>query len=115
MKALVRRGVATDLTAQLSLQEIEAGCAAGIALLDKPQAQIQAEIAGTEVARRVRNALEAQLPGRVRQLRVSATEKFVILSGSCNSYHTKQLAQHAAMELLHAERLVNDIAVVPPK
>jgi hypothetical protein len=115
MEALVRRGSATDLAMQLSLQEVEASYAAGIALLEKPQAQVQAELAGAEVARRVRDQLEAQLPGRIRQLRVSATEKFVILSGSCGSYHTKQLAQHVAMELLQTERLINDIAVLAPK
>jgi osmotically-inducible protein OsmY len=115
MKALVRRGPATELARQLSLREVEASYAAGLALLEKPWSAVQAEIASEEVARRVRDELEAQLPGRIRQLRVSATEKFVILSGSCNSYHTKQLAQHAAMELLDSERLINDIAVVAPK
>lgn len=121
MKALVRRSPATDLALQLSLreqlflQETEASYAAGLALLEKPRALVQAEIACEETARRVRDELEAQLPGRIRQLRVSATEKFVILSGSCGSYHTKQLAQHAAMELLDTQRLVNDIAVVVPK
>ena len=115
MKALVRRSDATDLAQQLSLQEVEASYAAGLALLEKPQSLIKAEIASEEVARRVRDELESQLPGRIRQLRVCATEKFVILSGSCGSYHTKQLAQHVAMELLDGERLINDIAVSPPK
>lgn len=115
MKALVRRGIATDHAAQLSLQEIEASYSAGLALLEKPHSQVQAELASEEVARRVRDDLETQLPGRIRQLRVSATEKFVILSGSCGSYHTKQLAQHVAMELLTEQRLINDIAVIPPK
>jgi osmotically-inducible protein OsmY len=115
MKALVRRGVATDLAMQLSLREVDASYAAGLVLLEKPQSLRQAEIASEEIVRRVRDELEAQLPGRIRQLRVTATEKFVILSGSCSSYHTKQLAQHAAMELLNSERLINDIAVVVPK
>ncbi len=115
MKALVRRGPAADLAAQLSLQEVEASYSAGIAVLEKPQMQLQSALAGEELARRVRDELETQLPGRVRQLRVSATEKFVILSGSCSSYHTKQLAQHVAMELLDTERLINDIKVLPPR
>jgi osmotically-inducible protein OsmY len=115
MKTLVRRSLAADLTQQLSLREIEASYAAGLALMEKPQALLQAEIASEEIAQRVRDELEAQLPGRIRQLRVSATEKFVILSGACNSYHTKQLAQHAAMELLDSERLINDITVSAPK
>lgn len=115
MNALVRRGMATDLAVQHSLREVDASYVAGLALLDKPRVLLQAEIASEEIARRVRDELEAQLPGRIRQLRVSATAKFVILSGSCGSYHTKQLAQHAAMELLGSVRLINDIAVVVPK
>lgn len=115
MKALVRCGPAIDLATQLSLLEIEASYTAGIAALQNPHLHLHAELAGEEIAHRVREHLEAQLPGRIRQLRVSATKKFVILSGSCGSYHTKQLAQHAAMELLDSERLVNDIAVLPPK
>jgi osmotically-inducible protein OsmY len=115
MKALVRRGPAADLAMLLSLREVEASYAAGLAILEKPQAQVQTELVCEELARRVRDDLETQLPGMIRRLRVSATEKFVILSGSCGSYHTKQLAQHVAMELLDTERLINDIAVVVPK
>ena len=115
MKALIGRTPATDLASQLSELEVEASYTAGIALLEKPQSQLRAEQLAAETAERVRAELELQLPGRVRQLRVSATDKFVILSGSCGTYHTKQLAQHVAMELLHSQRLINDIAVLPPR
>jgi osmotically-inducible protein OsmY len=115
MKALIGPGPSTDLATQLSLQEVEASYSAGISLIKKPRANLYAELALEEMARRVRNELEVQLLGRIRQLRVSATEKFVILTGSCGSYHTKQLAQHVAMELLSSERLINDIAVLPRK
>src|SRR5690606_15225940 len=100
---------------QLSLLEVEASYTVGASPLKKPQARIDAELAYKKTPRTVRDSIDAQLPGRIRQLRVSASEKFVILSGSCNSYHTKQLAQHVAMELLQGQRLINDIAVFPPK
>ncbi len=115
MKALVRRGLASDLAARFTLMELEASYVAGIASLHNSHEHLRAELAGQEIAQRVREELEAQLPGRIRQLRVTASEKFVLLSGSCVSYYTKQLAQHVAMELLGTERLVNNIAVLPAK
>jgi hypothetical protein len=115
MNALVRRGLASDLTTRLTLLEVEASYAAGIAALQNSHGHLRSELAGQEIAQRVRGELESQLLGRIRQLRVSATDKFVILTGSCNSYYTKQLAQHVAMELLDCEHLVNNIAVLPAK
>lgn len=115
MKALVRRGPASELANRLTLLEVEASYAAGISSLQNSHEHLRSELIGQETAQRVRDELESQLPGRVRQLRVSATDKFVVLAGSCGSYYTKQLAQHVAMELLGDERLVNNIVVLPAK
>jgi hypothetical protein len=115
MKALVRRGLAGEIASKLSRLEVEASYTAGITALHKSQKLPRAELTDEETALLVRQELETQLLGRIRQLRVSATPHFVILAGSCSSYYTKQLAQHVAMELLGTERLVNNIAVLPPK
>lgn len=115
MKSLVARGPVSDLAARITQLELEASYAAGIATLQNSHESLRDHILGQEVAQRVREKLEAQLPGRIRQLRVSATEKFVLLTGSCVSYYTKQLAQHVAMELLGKARLINKIAVLPSK
>ena len=115
MKALVRHGLASELAARLSMLEVESSYAAGVSSLQSSHEHLRSELAGQDLAQRVLEELESQLLGRIRQLRVTASPKFVILSGSCSSYYTKQLAQHVAMELLEGERLVNNIAVLPAK
>jgi hypothetical protein len=59
-----------------------------------------------------------RLGNRIRDLRVEVQEAGVILRGRTTTYHVKQLAQHAAMELGNLPVLANDIEVysapVPP-
>ena len=64
-----------------------------------------------QLAASIVTRIEERLPGRVRDLHVSATENAVILSGECSTFYTKQLAQHAAMGVLEYEQLINNIAV----
>ncbi len=64
---------------------------------------------------RILQRIESRLPGRVRQLSVYAAENAIVLSGQCNTYYTKQVAQHTAMGVLEYERLVNNIDVYAPK
>ena len=53
--------------------------------------------------------IQHRLLGRVRDLRVR--ENALILQGHAATYHAKQLAQHAAMELAGLPILANDIEV----
>jgi hypothetical protein len=59
--------------------------------------------------------LEAQvlrrLGGRIRDLRVLVRHNGIILQGRTSTYHAKQIAQHAAMELTGLPILANDIEV----
>jgi osmotically-inducible protein OsmY len=59
--------------------------------------------------------LEAQVlrrvGGRIRNLRVLVRHNGVVLQGRCATYHAKQIAQHAAMELTGLPILANDIEV----
>jgi len=59
--------------------------------------------------------LEAQVlrrvGGRIRNLRVLVRHNGVVLQGRCTTYHAKQIAQHAAMELTGLPILANDIEV----
>ncbi len=59
--------------------------------------------------------LEAQLlnrlGGRVRDLRILVRVDGLILQGRAPTYHAKQLAQHAAMEVADMPILANDIEV----
>jgi len=77
-------------------------------LVDRPETQ-----AG-RVAAEIGDAVEARLPGRIRDLQVRVQEDQFVLSGVSSSYYVKQVAQHVAMNALNAlmlGRLVNDIKV----
>jgi len=52
-----------------------------------------------------------RLGNRVRDLRVVLQEGGLVLLGRAPTYHAKQLAQHAAMELCDMPILANDIEV----
>jgi len=55
--------------------------------------------------------LQQRLGSRVRELRVLVRHDGVVLKGWASTYHAKQLAQHAAMELADKRVLANDIEV----
>lgn len=55
--------------------------------------------------------MQRRLGGRVRDLRVRKLPEGVVLQGRTATYHLKQLAQHAAMELSEYPILANEIEV----
>jgi hypothetical protein len=55
--------------------------------------------------------LQRRLGNRVRDLRVVVLPEGIILQGRTATYHAKQLAQHAAMELCPLPLVANDIEV----
>jgi hypothetical protein len=57
-------------------------------------------------------ALQGRLGGRVKDLRVDVRAGGLVLQGRTSTYHAKQLAQHAAMELAGLPILANDIEVI---
>ncbi len=69
---------------------------------------------GRQLALTVRQRIETRLLGRVRDLAIHVEGDTVLLEGSCATFYTKQLAQHAALAVLNDERLVNNIAVALP-
>jgi hypothetical protein len=56
--------------------------------------------------------LQRRLGNRIRDLRVVIRPEGVILQGRTATYHAKQLAQHAAMELGSLPILANAIEVL---
>ena len=60
---------------------------------------------------RLENLLQTRLGSRIRDLRVQLLSSGLILHGRATTYHAKQLAQHAAMELSEYPILANDIEV----
>ena len=60
---------------------------------------------------RLETLIERRLGNRVRDLRVVVRATGLILQGRAATYHAKQLAQHAAMEVTNLPILANDIEV----
>jgi hypothetical protein len=63
-------------------------------------------------------AVQSQLPGRIRDLKVRIESEQVVLSGVSSSYYVKQVAQHVAMTTIEAVtlcQLVNEIEVRPTR
>ncbi|MBM3994548.1 MAG: hypothetical protein FJ303_10415 [Planctomycetes bacterium] len=61
---------------------------------------------------RLEGMLQRLLGNRVRDLRVIRLPDGLILQGWSATYHAKQLAQHAAMELTDLPILANEIEVL---
>jgi len=59
----------------------------------------------------VETLVQRRVGGRIRELRVVVRPDGVILKGHAASYHAKQVAQHAVMELAGLTILANDIEV----
>jgi hypothetical protein len=64
-----------------------------------------------QLAIAIRQRIETRLAGRVRDLSVRIKGDTIVLEGSCATYYTKQLAQHAALGVLEDEQLENAIVV----
>jgi hypothetical protein len=62
-------------------------------------------------AEHLESLLQRRLGNRVRDLRIVMRGNGIILKGCAPTYHAKQLAQHAAMELANLPLLANDIEV----
>lgn len=64
------------------------------------------------LAASIERAVSRETCGGVRNLRVEISGQGIRLSGRCNSFYTKQKAQHAAMGLSGTEELTNGIEVI---
>lgn len=60
---------------------------------------------------RLEALMSRRLGNRIRDLRVHIHPTGLVLQGRTATYHAKQLAQHAAMELANLPILANDIQV----
>lgn len=65
----------------------------------------------TEANLELEHQILQKIAGRVRNLRVFRHDGRLILEGSSASFHAKQLATHAALELAPSDELVNAITV----
>ncbi|QDU54394.1 BON domain-containing protein [Aeoliella mucimassa] len=64
-----------------------------------------------DLSRAVRDRIHQQLGVRVYDLEVEVSPESVVLSGRCSTFYTKQLAQHAALDVIESRSLDNRIQV----
>ena len=64
-----------------------------------------------ELAALISQRIESRLGGRIRNLRVTLEGDVIVLAGTCTTYYSKQLAQHAALGVIEDEPLENRILV----
>jgi hypothetical protein len=57
------------------------------------------------------NRLQARLSGRIRGLRILLRDSGIVLRGVAQTYHAKQIAQHAIMAETTVAILANEIEV----
>jgi hypothetical protein len=74
---------------------------------------MNAEVVNIHVAEedRLESLLQCRLGNRIRNLRVQVHPSGLVIQGRAATYHAKQLAQHAVMELANVPILANDIEV----
>jgi len=73
------------------------------------QGEFTPQIDASRLAQRIQTAVRRSTCGGIRQLDVQVEGELVVLHGRCGTYYCKQLAQHAAMNLI--ESLMLDLAV----
>jgi hypothetical protein len=68
-------------------------------------------LAEAETTLEIEHRILERIGGRIRNLRVYRCDGRMILEGSSGSFHAKQLATHAALEMAPDDELVNAITV----
>jgi hypothetical protein len=64
-----------------------------------------------ELATSIEQAVQRETGRGVADLTVEVSPQGILLRGRCTTYYTKQLAQHAAMNVRGGDRLINSIEV----
>jgi len=65
-----------------------------------------------ELAERIEGHIERKASGRIRDLHVVCSDEMIILQGRSRTYHAKQLAQQAVLDLTDGHPLLANQIVV---
>jgi hypothetical protein len=66
----------------------------------------------TDLAQRIEGDIERLASGRIRDLHVVLSDNRIILQGRTSTYHAKQLAQEAALNLTSVDSILTNQIVV---
>jgi len=67
---------------------------------------------GSELAERLEGYIESRASGRIRDLHVVCSGDSIILQGRSRTYHAKQLAQQAVLDLTDGHPVLTNQIVV---
>jgi len=76
--------------------------------------RVEHDDAESPLAARIEDQIATRACGRIRDLHVVCSEGAIILQGRARTYHAKQLAQEAALDLINADvapSFMNEIVV----
>jgi BON domain len=65
-----------------------------------------------ELAQQIAQRIVCRTHGRVRHVSVQLDGERIVLHGDATTYYAKQLARHAALEILNGRTLINAIEVI---
>lgn len=65
-----------------------------------------------ELAERIEGYIERKACGRIRDLHVICSDKQIVLQGRSRTYHAKQLAQEAVLDLTDGHPILANLIVV---
>lgn len=75
--------------------------------------EVEPAVANRALAEQLEDYIERRAKGRIRELRVFCSEDAIIIQGLSRTYHGKQLAQQAVLDLTDGYPLLtNDIVVM---
>ena len=94
------------------MDDLSYGVARVLSADDFPEDPLPETLAEAErLAAFIERAVWQETGGGVRDLRVEVSREGVLLTGRCETYYTKQKAQHAAMGVPGGGQLTNRIVV----
>jgi len=94
------------------MDDLSYGVARVLSLDDFPDDPLPETLAEAErLAAFIERAVWRETGGGVRDLRVEVSREGVLIAGRCDTYYTKQKAQHAAMGVPGGGQLTNRIVV----
>ena len=94
------------------MDDLSYGAARVLSADDLPEHPLPETLAEAEkLAASIERAVWRETRGGVRDLRVRVSREGVLLTGRCDTYYTKQKAQHAAMAVPGGGQLTNRIVV----
>ena len=110
------RAVGTDPVLDAPLESAEVILSSGGTIITRHRASTDDRLRKNQnLAVAIRQQIETRIGKRIMNLSVEVEGRSIVLKGNCATYYSKQLAQHAALDVIEDEHLANEIVVAAPE